>query len=67
MNPKYPRQVWIIRYSGSGFYMTGPGGELVTCNDPATPRMLAKIAWDKGADDVKYDFDLNLDPNKYGT
>lgn len=64
MNPKYPRQVWIIRYGGSGFYMLGPDGELISCTGPATPRKFAKIAWEKGADDVKFDFDLNLDPDK---
>jgi hypothetical protein len=52
---------WIIRYSGSGFYMTGPGGELV---ENKTPRQLAHIAWAKGAWEVVFDFDLNLDPDK---
>lgn len=55
---------WIIRLDSGKFYMLSPTGSTVECTGPATPRQLAKIAWEKGAWEVVFDFDLNLDPDK---
>lgn len=67
INPKYVREVWIIHCEPPmGFYLTDPTGAVVQTPgvNMCTPRQLAKIAWDKGAQEIKYDFDLNLDPDK---
>ena len=63
MTKKEPKKIWFIRYSGSGFYMVGPAGELVESTANLTlPRQFANIAWDRGADEVVHDYDCS----KYG-
>lgn len=57
------KQVWIIRHAGPGFYMVAPDGKRVECNGPCTPRHLARIAWARGADEVRHDYDLTLAPD----
>lgn len=64
LNPKYEREKWYIRLKDGKFYMLSPDGKTVECTGPATPRMFAKIAWNRGAQEVVFDFDLNLDPDK---
>lgn len=62
MNKQEPKKIWYIRWSGSGFYMVGPGGELVEDKPTWKPRHFANYAWDKGADEVCHDYD----GSKYG-
>lgn len=54
---KKEKKVWIIRYSGSGFYMTAPDGELF---EGKKPREYARYALERGADEVRHDYDLTL-------
>lgn len=63
LNPKYVREKWIITLENGVFVLTDNHGSIVPTGI-LTPRQLAKIAWDKGAQEIVFDFDLNLDPDK---
>lgn len=59
--PGYIPQIWTINYTGTDFLLVDPKGEL---HFHVKPKELSKYAWTHGADEVKWDFDLNLDPDK---
>lgn len=58
------KQIWIIQFSPTrGFFMTGPDGEVVECSnsfDRSVPKKFSKIAFDKGAEEVKHDYNGTL-------
>lgn len=59
--PKYPINTFKIQYNYEEkcFYMWNAKGDLVTTG--AHGREMGRDAWDMGAEEVVYDYDLGID------
>lgn len=69
--PGYVPQIWTIGYNDDtdddapGFWLLDPKGTTVyDSSEGHTPKELSRHAWTHGADEVRWVFDLNLDPDK---
>lgn len=64
MKTKYPTNKFTIKYDydAKKFFMWNTDGELVG-EDAISGRELGRDAWETGADEVCYKYDLGLDEN----
>jgi hypothetical protein len=61
LNPQYPHKKFTIRYNSETktFYLLNKDGDQV--GEDRNGRELARDAWEFGAEEVCYDYDLGLD------
>lgn len=61
MNPQYPLKKFTIRYNSETkiFSLFNKDDNLV--GEDVNGRELARDAWDLGAEEVRYDYDLGID------
>lgn len=61
MNPKYPHKKFTIRYNSETKTFCLFNNEDLLMGEDKNGRELARDAWDLGAEEVCYEYDLGLD------